>query len=159
MSSNGARDRGADAELIADQRLDVTAPAQHAQDQDVVTVNAVRNHVVSDHETADAWPQIFVPATADVRLTREKRETSGERVDHAVSDVDVAALGCEEVPDLVQVGFSLPVRRGSPSVRRRVFSRQSLASALFDVLGKGLHGVFRDRSTLAARERCFCFVE
>ena len=24
-----------------------------------------------------------------------------------VSDVDVAALGCEEVPDVVEVGFSL----------------------------------------------------
>ena len=64
-SSNAARDRGADVGLIAEQRFDVTAPAQHAQDQDIVTVNAVRNHVVSDHKTAHAGSQVYVTATAD----------------------------------------------------------------------------------------------
>ena len=107
-SSNAARECGADAALIAEQRLDVTAPAQDAQDQDIVTVNAVRNHVVTDHETAHARSQVFVATTADVGLASEDCEARGDRVDHAVSDVDVAALGREEVPDLVQVGLSLP---------------------------------------------------
>src|SRR5690348_3452673 len=61
----------------------------------------------SDHETAYARPQVFVATTADVRLAGEECEASGDRVDQTVSDVDVAALGCEEVPDLIQVGFSL----------------------------------------------------
>lgn len=69
--------------------VDVTAPAPHAQDQDIVTVNAVGNHVAADHETARTWPQVFVTATADVRSTREQRETSG---DLAVGDVDVTAF-------------------------------------------------------------------
>lgn len=33
----------------------ITAAAQHAQDQDIVIVNAVRTHVVPDHETAPAF--------------------------------------------------------------------------------------------------------
>jgi hypothetical protein len=90
---------GVDAALIAEQRLDVTAPAQHAQDQDLVTVNPVRNHVVTDDETAHTWSQVFVATTADVRLASEECEASRDRVDHAVNDVDVAALRCEEVPD------------------------------------------------------------
>jgi hypothetical protein len=65
------RDRGADAELIVEQRLDVTAPAQHAQEQDVVAINAPCNHIVSDDETAHAWPQVFIAATANVRLSGE----------------------------------------------------------------------------------------
>ena len=49
---------GAGAELIAEQRLDVTVPTQHAQDQNIVTVNAVRNHtslmaVLLDHRAPD----------------------------------------------------------------------------------------------------------
>ena len=91
----------ADAELIAEQRLDVMAPAQHAQYEDIVTVHAVRDYVVTGHETADTWSQVFVTATADLRLACEQCEARSERVDHAVGNVDVAALGCEEVPDLV----------------------------------------------------------
>ena len=78
--------------------------------------------------------------TPDVRLTREKRETSGDRIDHAVSDVDAAALGCDEVPDLVQVGFSLrcdaevhqcdALRSAASRVRPRCLT--SSASAFMD---------------------------
>ena len=60
-----------DSGLFAEQRFDVATAAQHAQDQDIVAVNAVRNHVVSDHETAYAGSQVFVAATADVRLAGE----------------------------------------------------------------------------------------
>jgi hypothetical protein len=62
--------------LIAEQCFDVAAAAQYPQDQDVVTIDAVRNHIVSDYETAHARPQVFVPTTADVRLTREQREAA-----------------------------------------------------------------------------------
>jgi hypothetical protein len=50
--------------------------------------------------------QVFVATTTDVGLAREQREAGGDRVDHAVDDIDVAALGCEEVRDFVEVGFS-----------------------------------------------------
>ena len=72
-----------DAESVAEQRLDVTAPAQHAQDQDIVTLNSVRNHVVSDHETSYVGPQVFVAPTADVRLAGEECEPGRDRVDRA----------------------------------------------------------------------------
>lgn len=74
-------------------------PEDPARAQDIVTVNTGGNHVVTDHEIAHTWSQVFVTATANVRLAREQREASHDRVDHAVSDGDVAALSCEESPD------------------------------------------------------------
>jgi hypothetical protein len=55
----------------------------------------IRNQVVADHETAHTWSQVFIPATTDERLACEQCESRGDRIDHAVGDVDAAALGCE----------------------------------------------------------------
>jgi hypothetical protein len=65
-----------DVDLFAEQCLDVTAPAQHAQDQDVVTVNAIRDHVVTDRATAHIRSQVFVATTADVGLASEDCESA-----------------------------------------------------------------------------------
>ena len=56
--------------LFAEQRLDVATTAQRAQAQDIVAVNAVRNHVVSDHDTAYTWSQVSVPGRPIVGLAR-----------------------------------------------------------------------------------------
>jgi hypothetical protein len=43
----------------------------------LITVNAIRNQVVADHETANTWSQVFIPATTDVgagsRAARSER--------------------------------------------------------------------------------------
>ena len=44
-----------DVDLFAEQRPDVATAAQHPQAQNIVAVNAVRNHIVADHETASLF--------------------------------------------------------------------------------------------------------
>src|SRR5439155_13982086 len=88
--------------------------------------NGVRNHGVSEHETAYAGPQVFVATTADVRVTRQQREASGDRIDHAVRDVDAAASRRqgEALRDRAQRGALMPPSTGPESSRRHSSERR-----------------------------------
>src|SRR5438093_1465918 len=55
--------------------------AQHAKNQKIVAIDPVRDHAVSDCESANTWPQVFVAAAADVRLVAQEYEASSDRVD------------------------------------------------------------------------------
>ena len=147
--SNARGLAGHDPGLIAEQRLDVMAAPQHAQDQDTVIVNAVRNHLVPDHETAHAWPQVFVAPTTNVRLAGEECEPGRDPSRSRGPQLRCYCFGLRGSTRCRPGRIRLAVRRGNPSARCRALSRQSPASALLDVLRERLHRVFRNESAFA----------
>jgi hypothetical protein len=64
------------------------------KDQHVVSFNAY-------WKTAQARPQIFVPAATEMRMRSDKRKPVAEGIHHAVGNLSTAALCDNVIPDVI----------------------------------------------------------
>jgi len=53
---------------MPEQCFDVTIAAQHVQDQNVLTFNAVKNDVLSHGKTAQTGTQVFIASASKVGM-------------------------------------------------------------------------------------------
>src|SRR5438067_10300144 len=92
--------------LVPYERGDVAVTGNNADNQHVtVGFDAIEDDVAAHRKAAQARKQILVTVAAHVRMTGEQKESLGESINEAVGNVHTAALGNDEIPDVVKVGF------------------------------------------------------
>jgi hypothetical protein len=105
---------------MPEQRDDITAAMHDVQDlYHVVRHDAVDDDVIVGRKAAQAKPQIFVTATAHVRIPGQRPETLGDAFHHAGGNLGAAALAGDVNPDVVKLGFRL--RRKTELAHQRRF--------------------------------------
>jgi hypothetical protein len=107
-------------------------------------------------EAARASAEIFTSATGE-REGGEKKETVGDRVDQAGSNLHAGAFLGDIKPDVIKISFS--VRRYTMRHLSGQFSNQAGASALSHFGGKLPHGFLRDDAALASGKRSAGIIE
>lgn len=85
-------------------------------------------------------------------MTGEQKESLGESINEAVGNVRTAALGNDEIPDVVKVGFGFACNavRHSPMAVLLLGGKTGAPSSL-DFAGQLVHRVFGERAALATR--------
>jgi hypothetical protein len=86
--------------------LNITAPADDAEDQHVVAFNSVDDDLFAYGKTAQAGTQVLIAATAQVGIGSEKKKTLSDGINHAVGDLDAMAFLGSVIPNVVKVGFT-----------------------------------------------------
>jgi len=104
-----------------------------------------------DGKAPRAGAEIFIPGAARVREGCQEKETLGNRVNQAGSNIRAPAFLGDVQPDVVKVSF----RRW----RDTQFTYQARAPALSHFGGKFSHGFPGDHAAFAARERCAGIIE
>jgi len=92
---------------VCKQRLNVPAAAQDAKNQHIFVLKPVNNDVFAHRKAPQARAEISIPAAADIGIIGKKEESFCNGINQAVCNIDAAALGCDVVPNTVEVGIRL----------------------------------------------------
>src|ERR1035437_5880620 len=92
---------------MPEQRSKVAAAAYHMENQNVLVCNAIDDDVLPGNKTPQARAQIFVAAASHLGKAGQQSKPVGDGINHAVGNLDVAALLGHVIPDVVKLGFRL----------------------------------------------------
>jgi hypothetical protein len=73
----------------------------HPQNQHVTVLDAIDDNVLADGKTPQADAKIVVATAPQVRMAGEQKETTSDRIDQTVGDLDACAFGGDVIPDFV----------------------------------------------------------
>jgi hypothetical protein len=118
-----------------------------------VVLNAIDDDVVAGGKASQARAQVVIATASRVRVAGEKEEALRKKVDQAVGYFNTAALPCDMVPDIVQLGFGFRSEAMRHSAGRGLLDGETVASALFHLDGKLAHRLLRDCAPLVGGER------
>jgi len=77
------------------------------KNQYVVTFDSIDDDILARKKTSQAGTQILIAAASDVGITGEQKEPLGDGINHAVGNLEVAALRGQLVPDAIKLSFRL----------------------------------------------------
>src|ERR1035437_3441286 len=125
---------------MPEQRSKVAAAAYHMENKNLLPFQAIDDDVLPDNKAPQARAQIFVAAASHLGKAGQKKKPVGDGINHAVGNLDAAALLGYVIPDAVELGFGFWCNagghqraRGRSAARRarpRFFT--SLASSRID---------------------------
>src|ERR1035437_5806490 len=90
---------------MLEQRSKVAAAAYHMENQNVLVCNAIDDDVLPGNKTPDLRAQIFVAAASHLGKAGQQSKPVGDGINHAVGNLDAAALLGHVIPDVVKLGF------------------------------------------------------
>ncbi len=141
-----------------DQGSDVATIAEHAENQNVLTLDTIENQMTAHREAAQAGAQILATVATSVGIPGNQEETVGDGVDQAISDLRVAAFDGDVAPDFVEVGIGFGCATVRHLARRVLFGGKSGAPTLFDAFGQVEHRRLSDDEPFASGQRCLCLI-
>src|ERR1019366_7329404 len=120
---------------MPEQRSSVAAAAYQMENQNVLVSDPIDDDVLPDNKTSQARAQIFVAAASHLGKAGQEKEPVGDGINHAVGNLDAAALLGHVIPDVVKLGFGFwcntvcHQRVGEISAARRARPRFFTSSA------------------------------
>src|ERR1035437_10203369 len=75
------------------------------ENQNVLVCNAIDDDVLPGNKTPQARAQIFVAAASHLGKAGQQSKPVGDGINHAVGNLDAAALLGHVIPDVVKLGF------------------------------------------------------
>ena len=90
---------------MSEKRFKVAAAAQHMENKNLLHLQAIDDDVLPDNKTPQARAQIFVAAASHLWKAGQEKKPAGDGIDHAVGNLDAAALLGYVIPDVVKLSF------------------------------------------------------
>lgn len=104
-SSMGIAATGSRTRSLAQERFEIPAASNHAENPHFFTIDSVNDHVLADREGTQTWTKVLA-LTPSARVHPKEKESRGYGIDETVCSVDTG-VGRNVVPELVDIGFSL----------------------------------------------------
>src|ERR1035437_4565136 len=93
------------------------------ENQNVLVCNAIDDDVLPGNKTPQARAQIFVAAASHLGKAGQQSKPVGDGINHAVGNLDAAALLGHVIPDVVKLGFRFWCETARHQIGKRASSR------------------------------------
>ncbi len=143
---------------MPEQRVKVAAATKHAKDQHVLPLDAVYDDVLAYGKGPQAGTQVLVACTANVGMAGEEEKSIADGINKAIGNFETAALGRNQIPDIVEVGVGLGCP-AVPSARGLFLGGKAGASTRLHFACKLAHGLRSNDAPLATRKRGFSLID
>jgi hypothetical protein len=91
-------------------RFDITAAARHVKNKHVYAINPIDHEILTYGKTSQARAQIVAEATY-IGMIAKKKETVGNGINQAISNLYAATISGYVVPDIIKLNSTCGASR------------------------------------------------